>query len=613
MVDPSFLRNLPKRPGVYMMMDARNNVIYVGKAISLRNRVRSYFQSSRNLDPRIARMVEQVDRIEVIATRTELEALALENNLIKEHRPKYNVRMRDDKQYPWIKITTNENFPRVQVVRRPAKDGARYFGPYTDSGAMREIIRLLRRVFPIRSCNHTFDGKPLDRPCLNWHIGRCLGPCQGISEAVYQEMVNEICLFLSGRTKQLLTVLEEKMKKASLDLDFERAARFRDQIRDISRVVDKQRVVSAAGGDQDILAFALGEEASLVLVLLVRDGKVIGREHFDIERGISQEPGEILSSFVSQYYGDKDEFPPAILLPVELQDQEILGSWLQEKAGRTIRLTVPTQGEKKRLVQMAMENAQTLLAQEENRRQWHEAEYGSALRDLAEALNLPGPPRRIECFDISNTQGTEAVASMSVVEEGKPKGSEYRRFKIRTVEGPNDFAMLQEAVGRRFRRGLAERSEGMERTGKFAVFPDLLVIDGGKGQLSSVMEIMTELELTEIPTVGLAKENEEIFLPGRNEPVILPRESAALRLLQRVRDEAHRFGVTYHRSLRDKKAVVSSLDQIPGVGPKRKQALLRHFGSVSRIRRASLEELLQVEGMTEPVARAVLEGLSEEV
>lgn len=609
MVDSNFLRNLPKRPGIYMMMDARNNVLYVGKAVSLRNRVRSYFQSSRNLDPRIARMVEQVDRIEVIATRTDLEALALENNLIKEHHPKYNVRMRDDKQYPWIKITINESYPRVQVVRRPAKDGARYFGPYTDSGAMRETLRILRRVFPIRSCNHHFDGKPLERPCLNWHIGRCLGPCQGVSETTYREMVDEICLFLSGRTKQLLAELEAKMKKAAAEQDFERAARFRDQIRDIGRVVDKQRVVSASGSDRDILAYALGEETALALILQVRDGKVIGREHFDIERGISQDAAEILTSFVTQYYGDKDELPPELLLPLALCDQEIIRHWLQEKAGRNVRLTVPVQGGKKRLVQMAMENAQTLLAQEEKRREWHEAEYGSALRDLAEVLELPRLPRRIECFDISNTQGVEAVASMSVVEEGKPKGSEYRRFKIRTVEGPNDFAMLQEAVGRRFRRGLAERSEGMEKTGKFAVFPDLLVIDGGKGQLSSVMETMVDLGLSTIPTIGLAKENEEIFRPGQNEPIILPRESAALRLLQRVRDEAHRFGVTYHRSLRDKKSVVSSLDQIPGVGPKRKQALLRHFGSVPRIRRATLEELLQVEGMTEPVARAVLEGL----
>ena len=611
MIESEFLTTLPKRPGVYLMRDARNNVIYVGKAVSLRNRVRSYFQPSRKLGPRIERMVELVDRVEVIATRTDLEALALESNLIKEHRPKYNIKLRDDKQYPWIKITTNELYPRIMIVRRPAKDGARYFGPFTDTGALRETIRVLKRIFPIRSCKHSFEGgKTPERPCLNWHIGRCLGPCQGVSHETYREMVEQIGLFLAGRTRQLLIDLEKQMESASANLEFERAARLRDQIRDIGRVVAKQRGVSVVGRDQDVLAYALGEHAVIVLVLQVRDGKMVGREHFEVDRGLSDDASEIMEAFLIQYYDDREEIPSEILIPVELNEQEVVLAWLSGKTKRSVRLSVPARGEKKSLMQMAMENAQTILAQEEIKAQWQEAEYGSALEDLAKVLCLAGVPHRIECFDISNTQGKQAVASMSVIEDGRAKGSEYRRFKIRTVEGPNDFAMLQEAVGRRFRRGLTEQEEGHKRTGKFAIFPDLLVIDGGKGQLSAVRETLTELGLESLPVIGLAKENEEIYLPGRPEPILLPRESAALRMLQRVRDEAHRFGVTYHRSLRDKRNVSSSLDHITGIGPKRKQALLRHFGSVSRIRKATLEELLQVEGMTDAAARAVIEGLS---
>ncbi|HEX2955056.1 MAG TPA: excinuclease ABC subunit UvrC, partial [Bacillota bacterium] len=405
--------------------------------------------------------------------------------------------------------------------------------------------------------------------------------------------------------------LEKRMAEASQSMDFERAAHIRDQIKDIRRVVERQRVVSVRGEDQDVLSYALGKTFAMVQVLKVREGKLVGREHFEVDQGISDEADELLTSFITQFYDERNEIPAEILLPSDLAEQEILLNWLKEQAGHNVRFTVPTQGAKKHLVQMAMENAQTLLAQEENKREWKTEQYNSALQDLAKALGLKASPRRIECFDISNTQGTQSVASMAVIVEGQPKGSEYRRFRIKTVEGPNDFASLQEAVGRRFRRGLAERDEGKEKEGKFATFPDLLVIDGGKGQLHAVCEVMKELGLESQPIIGLAKENEEIFVPTSNEPIILPKESPALHMLQRVRDEAHRFAITYHRSLRDKRTVASSLDQIPGIGPKRKQALLRHFGSVARIRRASLEELMQVEGMTEAVARAVAEGLSE--
>lgn len=611
MVDQDFLKQLPRRPGVYLMKDREDKVLYVGKTVNLYNRVRSYFQSSRQLSPRIAHMVEQVDRVEIIATRTDLEALALESNLIKEHRPKYNVKLRDDKQYPWIKITINETYPRVLVVRRVVRDGARYFGPYTDPGAMWETLRVIRRTFPIRKCKRSLEKGQKERPCLNWHIGRCLGPCQGVAPEAYRKVVEDICLFLSGRTKQLLKEIRQQMEQASAALDFERAARLRDQMRDIERVVEKQRVVSATGGDQDVLGYAMGQGYALVQALLVRDGKVIGREHFLVDEGLQAEAAEILAGFITQYYAERDDIPPEILLPVALEEKDTLAQWLQDRAGQSVYLRVPQRGAKRSLVRMAMENAQTLLTQEENQRRWQAEQYGAGLADLAKVLGLPGPPRRIEAFDISNIQGTEAVASMVVMEEGRPKASEYRRFRIRMVEGANDFAMLREAVGRRFRRGLAERAEGLTREGKFAVFPDLLVIDGGKGQLNAVLAVLAELGLEHIPTIGLAKQFEEIYRPGIAEPLRLPGESMALRLLQQIRDEAHRFAITYHRSLRSRRTVATRLDEIPGIGPKRKKALLRHFGSLARIRQASLEELLQVEGMTEAAARAVVEGLTE--
>lgn len=612
MVTPEMLRQLPTRPGVYIMYNADNKVIYVGKAINLRHRVRSYFQASARLDLRKRQMVEQIDHFEIIATRTDLEALALESNLIKEHRPKYNIKLRDDKQYPWLKIAVDEPYPRVQVVRRPVKDGSRYFGPFTDSGAMWETVRLLKRVFPLRTCKKRLGREAVDRPCLNWHIGRCLGPCQGkVTPEAYKEVVDQVTLFLSGRSRVLLDDLEKRMTEAAQNMEFERAAHLRDQIKDIRRVVERQRVVSARGEDQDVLSYALGKTFAMVQVLKVREGKLVGREHFEVDQGISDGADELLTSFILQFYDERTEIPGEILLPIEVSEQETLLGLLKEQAGHAIRFTVPNQGPKKHLVEMAMENAQTLLAQEENKREWKAEQYNAALEDLAKALGLKSPPRRIEAFDISNTQGNQSVASMAVIIEGQPKGSEYRRFRIKTVEGPNDFASLQEAVGRRFRRGLAERAEGKGREGKFATFPDLLLIDGGKGQLHAVCEVLKELGLENQPIIGLAKENEEIFVPTSNQPIILPRESPALHMLQRVRDEAHRFAITYHRSLRDKRTVASSLDEIPGIGPKRKQALLRHFGSVARIRRATLEELMQVEGMTEAAARAVAEGLSE--
>lgn len=607
MVTEADLRLLPAKPGVYIMRGTRGEVLYVGKARSLRNRVRSYFQNARPLDPRIQLMVGQVDRFECITTSSEVEALALESNLIKEHHPKYNVKLRDDKQYPFIRVTWREEFPQLLVVRRVQNDGDRYFGPYTDASALRDTLRLLRRLFPIRSCKHQIGVEKVERPCLNQHIHRCLGPCVGaVTAKAYREMIEQVCLFLAGRQAELIDDLEARMEQASRQLQYEQAAVLRDRLADLRKVIERQKVVSTAGEDLDVLGVALGNEDALVQAFLVRDGKLVGRKHFFLTGGAETGQEGILHAFILQHYAEALQVPPRILLPVAVEDQEALSAWLSEKHHRKVRLAVPQRGEKSQLVRMAMENAEMLLEQERVRRAYASDRAAAALTQLAEALALANPPRRIEAFDISNTQGQEAVASMAVFIEGKPAPEEYRRFRIRTVQGANDYAMLQEATGRRFRRGMAEKDAG--KRGGFADLPDLLLVDGGKGQLNAVL---AELEPTGVmpATIGLAKENEEIYLPGQSAPLVLPRDSEALRLVQRIRDEAHRFAVTYHRRIREKGATASLLDQISGIGPKRKRALIKQFGSVKRIFEASIDDLLAVEGMTRQSAEAVYYGL----
>ncbi|MGE5528444.1 MAG: excinuclease ABC subunit UvrC [Patescibacteria group bacterium] len=603
------LRVLPAKPGVYLMRNAEGDVIYVGKARSLRSRVRSYFQDSRPLDPRIRLMVGQIDRFEFIATASEVEALALESNLIKEHRPRYNVKLRDDKQYPLLKVTWRDDFPELLIVRRAKDDGARYFGPYTDSGALRDTLRLLRRLFPIRGCRRRIGVDRVDRPCLNHHIHRCLAPCVGaVSKEEYRAMIGQVCLFLDGRQDELARQLEDEMGRAAAALDYERAAAVRDRLADVRKVAERQKVVSPGGEDFDVLGLAVGAEGALVQVFPVRRGKLLGREHFLLTEGIGT-AAAILQAFILQYYASVPEIPPTLLLPEPLEDREAVTAWLEAKRGGRVRLLVPKRGEKKALVQMAMENAALLEEQERVRRSYAGERAAAALLELAQKLDLPGPPRRIEAFDISNIQGQQAVASMAVFLDGRPAPGEYRRFRIRTVEGANDYAMLQEAVMRRFRRGAACR-DGGERSG-FADFPDLLLIDGGKGQLNAVLDALRGIG-AQPHAIGLAKENEEIHLPGRAAPLVLPRQSEALRLVQRVRDEAHRFALTYHRALRDRRTSASALDGIGGIGPRRKQALLRRFGSVQKIMEATVEELAEVEGMTRQAAQAVHDGLRRE-
>ena len=609
MVTPEDLKALPDSPGVYLMKDAAGKIIYVGKAISLKNRVRSYFQASRNLSLRIRSMVEQVDRFEYITTNSEVEALVLECNLIKEERPKYNIRLRDDKQYPWVKVTVKESFPQIFITRKVKRDGSKYYGPYTDVRALKETFRLLRRIFPLRGCRHDLDRERIERPCLNFHIKRCLAPCSGkVSKEGYREIIDQVCMFLEGRQTELLVKLRKEMAEAAAERRYENAALIRDEIRDIEKVLEKQTIVAAVYEDLDVFGIAQDQKGSMVQVFQVRQGKMVGREYFSLAEGDETLPEEILEAFLPQYY-DSGFVPKEILIPLDLESMTALGLWLSNQRGSKVNLRVPKKGEKADLLRMARENAGILLQQERTREEQSLIRITEILSQVQQDLGLDKPPLRIEGFDISNIQGQEAVASMVVFENGVSKGGEYRRFKIRTIEGPNDFAMLQDAVRRRFRKGLEERKEVATESGKFARFPDLLLIDGGKGQLSAVFEVLNELGLTHLNVISLAEQEEEIYKPGNNEPIRLSRRSESLMLLQRVRDEAHRFAITYHKTLRDKRTTASSLDLVSGIGPKKKQLLLQHFGSVKRVEEATVDELMQVEGINRKLAENIKEQL----
>lgn len=600
MFNPERIASFPERPGVYIMKDKRGKVIYVGKAVSLKHRVRSYFQSSKNLPIKVASMVPRIEDIEYIVTDSEVEALILECNLIKFHRPKYNILLRDDKQYPYIKITLNEKFPRLLVVRRVKKDGARYFGPYANAGAMREAIGVIRKIFPIRSCKKDLSQVPLkERPCLNFHIKRCLAPCQAnISENDYNDIIRNIIMFLEGKQQTLIDRLREKMEKAAENLDFEWAAVLRNQILALEKVLEKQKIVSADMSDKDVIAMARGFDIVCAQVFFVREGKLVEREPFILKNTEGVERKEILASFIKQFYDSASFIPREIIVEEEIEDLPIIEEWLTQKKGSKVSITIPRRGEKKKLAEMVAENARDFLDHRESIENRERMKNRKAMEELKTYLNLEDLPRRIEAFDISNTQGTELVASMVVFEEGSPKKEDYRKFKIKTVEGPNDFESMKEAVSRRFKRAL----EGDE---KFKDLPDLLLIDGGKGQLKYAREALRELNLEYIPTIGLAKEFEHIFVEGKDDPIILPRDSEALYLVQRVRDEAHRFAITFHRQLRDKRNLHSVLEDIPGIGKVRRLALLNALGSIDGIKEASVDELSKVPGMNRKAAEAV--------
>lgn len=595
------LELLPERPGVYLMKDRRGEIIYVGKAVNLKNRVRSYFKSHDHA-PKVRAMLQHVADFEYIVTDSEIEALALECNFIKKEHPRYNVLLRDDKQYPYLKLTLNEEFPRLLVTRRLKEDGARYFGPYTDVGALNDTVRLLKKIFPLRTCSpHDFAHR--DRPCLNFHIGRCPGPCTGAADrAAYREMVNELILFLEGRQEVLLKHLKERMAAAAAALRFEEAAALRDQVAALERVLEKQKVVSLSAENQDVVALARGVTEACVQVFQVRHGKLTGRETFFLKGTEGHGRPEVLAGFLKDYYSRAAFLPPTILLAEPAEDQELLAEYLSRLAGRRVNIRVPQRGAKKDLAELAANNAQLALREAEELWAHWEARTEGAVAALQAALGLAAPPRRIEGFDISNIQGQKAVAAMVVFQDGRPFKSHYRRFRIRSVLQANDFAMMAEAVRRRYGGSLRDRLP----------LPDLILIDGGKGQLGAARAVLRELGLAEVPTFGLAKEHEDLYKEGSLEPIRLPQDSVALQLLQQVRDEAHRFGLSYHRTLRGKEALRSELEEVPGIGPRRRRALLKHFGSLKKLREATLEDLLGVPGLTAPVATALYQYLHEE-
>jgi excinuclease ABC subunit C len=600
------LRALPLEPGVYQLKDANGTVLYVGKAVALRNRVRSYFQSKRGMDPKTREMVSHVVDFEVIRTDSATEALILENELIKKLQPKYNVMLKDSKTYPYLKIT-NEEWPRIISTRRIVDDGGRYFGPYTSAGSAYKALNLLNRLFPYRKCELKITGN--EEVCLYYHIKQCLAPCIGAtSHADYMRAIESAALFLGGRGDEIIAPLEEEMRQASEAWNFERAAELRDRIEAVQHVLERQKVVSSSGVNADVIAVAQGVGGDAgVQAGFLRNGKLLGSEFFPMQAWIEDEPGDILRGFVEQFYADAALVPPQLLLqhPLPEADAPMIAEWLAQRRGGRVELQVPRRGQKRGLVEMVAKSAVDNLEQNRLKFLSDEMKMTAAMNDLAEALDLPRLPRRIECFDVSNLHGTNPVASMVVFLEGRPAKKEYRRFNIKSVEGSNDFAMMQEAVYRRFRRATDASDDADDR---WATLPELVIIDGGKGQLNAALAALRAAG-TEAPIVGLAKENEELFLPARKDPVVLPRDSHALFLVQRVRDEAHRFAVSFHRQRRSKSTFQSGLDTIPGVGPKRKKALIRKFGSVRGIREASETEIASVDGISLALAAQIKASL----
>jgi len=604
------LDTLPLEPGVYIMRDANGRVIYVGKAINLRSRVRSYFQESSQASSKIRRLVSEVADFEFIVTATELEALVLECNFIKEHRPRFNVRLKDDKRYPYIKINWQNPFPRVETTREMRQDGARYYGPFADVRAVHQTLDLLRRIFPYLTCEREITGKD-KRACLYYHIKRCSGPCIGaISSQDYRATIQQICLLLEGKTDRIQEQLKAKMQAAAERLDFEKAAFIRDQATSVQRVVERQRVVTRARADEDVIAFAREDGDTCVQVFFIRSGKLIGRENYLLDGVEDDAPAQIMASFVKQFYGEAAYIPPQIVLSQGLDESLIVESWLRSKRGNKVVLRVPRRGEQRDLVELAAKNAAETLAHLRAQWQMDEAKWAAALAELQRVLGLPDPPTRMECYDISNIQGVSATGSMVVFVKGIPRRSDYRRFRIKTVEGADDFAMMGEVLRRRLLRlKSADEKEtqqpGGSKPNSFALKPDLILVDGGKGQLNAARKAMDDTGVQGVALASLAKEREEVFVPDRPDPVPLAANSQASFLLQRLRDEAHRFAVSYHRTIRQKKGLASTLDEIPGIGPRRRKALLTRFGSLDGIRRAAIDELAAVPGMTQEVAERV--------
>ncbi len=604
----SALAKLPDKPGVYLMKDARGDVVYVGKAQSLRSRVRSYWQKQAPGAEvhRIRSVIDRVVDVEVTQTDSVSEALLLEANLVKRYRPRFNVRLKDDKSYPYIKVTLGDEFPRVERTRKLVNDGSRYFGPYASASSVDESMNLVRRLFPFRTCTIDIkDGvRALQRPCLLYHIKRCQGPCiTAISKDDYRADIQQVELFLEGRQETLVKALVGEMATAAERTDYERAAVLRDKIRAIERTMESQKMAAFAKTELDMLGMARQDNQAAIQLFAIRDGKMIGRDVFLLEAAREATDDEVLSSFLEQYYTRAGSIPRDVYLPTLPTETAVLEMFLAERRGGPVHLRVPQRGEKRELLVLATRNATETLAREQAR--WL-ADHGktlAALEELANALGLPSPPLRIECYDISNFQGSESVGGMVVFEDGKPRSGEYRRFRIKTVQGANDFASHQEVLRRRF-RSVRTGEEGVEEARRWAM-PDLVVVDGGKGQVSAAKAVLDELGLHDLPLAGLAKEREELFLPDRTAPILLPPTSPALYLVQRLRDEAHRFAITYHRDLRARRTVRSAFDDLPGVGPKRKRELLKVFGSIKRVRDAPVEQIAAVPGIGAALAARI--------
>lgn len=613
------LKKLPASPGVYIMHDRHDEIIYVGKAISLKNRVRQYFQESRSKTAKIEKMVSRIARFEYIITDSELEALVLECNLIKEHRPRYNTMLKDDKTYPYIKVTMDEAFPRVLFSRTMKKDKCRYFGPYTSAGAVKDTIDLIHKLWKLRTCTRRLPqdiGK--ERPCLNYHIKQCQAPCQGyISQEEYGKAVAQTLDFLNGKYEPVLSMLEEKMMQASDEMDFETAIEYRELLNSVKQVAQKQKITSQSMEDRDIIAMARDSEDAVVQVFFVRDGKLIGREHFHVSASTAGDDSQIIGSFIKQFYAGTPFIPREVWVQQEFEEMGLVGQWLTKRRGQNVKFVIPKKGQKERLVELAAKNALLVLSQDKEKIKREELKTIGAMNQVGEWLGLSGV-KRIEAFDISNISGFESVGSMVVYEDGRPRRNDYRKFKIKTVQGPNDYASMEEVLTRRFEHGLSEREElmametadgdpgNMERFGSFTRFPDLIMMDGGRGQVNVALKVLERLGLS-IPVCGMVKDDNHRTrgLYYQNVEIPIDRYSEGFKLITRIQDEAHRFAIEYHRSLRSKEQVHSVLDDIPGIGPARRRALMKHFQSLEAIRDADMDALQEVDSMNEAAARSV--------
>ena len=606
------LKKLPDQPGVYIMHDSRDAIIYIGKAVSLRKRVHQYFQPSHDEGIKKAQMVKQIARFEYIVTDSELEALVLECNLIKEHRPKYNTMLRDDKTYPYIRVTLGEDFPRVLFSRQQKKDKSRYFGPYTSAGAVKDTIELVNKIYQLRTCNRNLPrdtGK--DRPCLNYHIHQCTAPCQGyITKEAYRERVDAVVEFLNGNYAPVLKSLEEKMNTASANLEFEKAIEYRELLNSVRQIAQKQKITHTDGEDKDIIALAADDRDAVVQVFFIRDGKLIGRDHFYVKIGTEDTKAQILTTFIKQFYSGPPFIPREIMLPQEIEEQEVLADWLGEKRGSKVYIRVPQKGMKEKLVELAQKNAKMVLAQDREKIKREEGRTIGALKEIEQLLDMKGL-NRVEAYDISNTSGFESVGSMIVYEKGKPKRSDYRKFKLRTVSGPDDYASMYEVLTRRFTHGMREMEEMEEKDlseeyGSFTRFPDLIMMDGGRGQVNIALKVLEELHLN-IPVCGMVKDDNHRTrgLYYHNVEIPIDRGSEGFKLITRIQDEAHRFAIEYHRSLRSKEQVHSVLDDIPDIGPARRKALMKKYQSLEAIREATEEDLAQTDSMSPQAARSV--------